>query len=315
MQTYRQNIVPNYNLTLPNASGLAGILYDAGLLCESSQDKLSRFLPYQPKIALAQQGNCSLAHKAVVAQADGVAALIIYDNVPFDKDPYAGIMDIPASNLTLVVYYVDLNVGLDLLLKAQSTGPIVLGSDGISSQEAIRVILYPTTNGFPSAWEFTLIVIVVLLVLSFAISETVTRTADTEKSKEVAKDSSEGSSEDSLENLPENPPEDLPKDLPAERSLELAEEKSEVDTILSIPETREACVICLDEFSKGDTIRQLPCHHEYHCECIDPWLTIKSAACPLCKYDCSMNVPMPSQSIPPAHEEHYSFLSYFIHAI
>lgn len=51
------------------------------------------------------------------------------------------------------------------------------------------------------------------------------------------------------------------------------------------------CVICLDEFSAGETVRQLPCGHEYHCECIDPWLTVKSASCPLCKHDCSLDIP------------------------
>ncbi|KAI7906265.1 uncharacterized protein BX663DRAFT_499438 [Cokeromyces recurvatus] len=53
------------------------------------------------------------------------------------------------------------------------------------------------------------------------------------------------------------------------------------------------CVICLDEFAAGDQIRELPCGHEYHCECIDPWLTIKSASCPLCKYDCSIYCKQP----------------------
>ncbi|KAF9402679.1 hypothetical protein BGX21_009123 [Mortierella sp. AD011] len=28
------------------------------------------------------------------------------------------------------------------------------------------------------------------------------------------------------------------------------------------------CAICIDEFVEGDQIRTLPCHHEYHCECI-----------------------------------------------
>ncbi|CEG75907.1 Putative Ring finger domain protein [Rhizopus microsporus] len=48
----------------------------------------------------------------------------------------------------------------------------------------------------------------------------------------------------------------------------------------------QVCVICLDEFSTGEQVRKLPCSHEFHTECIDPWLTIKSASCPLCKHDC-----------------------------
>ncbi|KAF9188001.1 hypothetical protein BGZ50_001626 [Haplosporangium sp. Z 11] len=50
--------------------------------------------------------------------------------------------------------------------------------------------------------------------------------------------------------------------------------------------TSDTCAVCLDEFTEGEEIRTLPCHHEFHCECIDPWLTRKSSTCPLCKYDC-----------------------------
>ncbi|KAI9482647.1 MAG: hypothetical protein EXX96DRAFT_477798 [Benjaminiella poitrasii] len=32
------------------------------------------------------------------------------------------------------------------------------------------------------------------------------------------------------------------------------------------------CVICLDEFVVGDEIRELPCGHEYHCECIGKFM-------------------------------------------
>lgn len=45
-----------------------------------------------------------------------------------------------------------------------------------------------------------------------------------------------------------------------------------------------SCPICLDDFEDGITeVRELPCLHIYHMECIDPFLTTRSNLCPLCK--------------------------------
>ncbi|CAG8628952.1 1757_t:CDS:1 [Cetraspora pellucida] len=52
----------------------------------------------------------------------------------------------------------------------------------------------------------------------------------------------------------------------------------------------ETCAICLEDFDDGDKIRELPCRHCYHVECIDPWLTTKSSSCPLCKKDCKPSI-------------------------
>lgn len=41
------------------------------------------------------------------------------------------------------------------------------------------------------------------------------------------------------------------------------------------------CVICMVEFSVGDSIRFLPCMHTYHVKCIDDWL-MRSFICPSC---------------------------------
>ncbi|KAF5726217.1 RING/U-box superfamily protein [Tripterygium wilfordii] len=43
-----------------------------------------------------------------------------------------------------------------------------------------------------------------------------------------------------------------------------------------------ACCICLAKYANNDELRELPCSHFFHKECVDKWLKI-NALCPLCK--------------------------------
>jgi len=43
------------------------------------------------------------------------------------------------------------------------------------------------------------------------------------------------------------------------------------------------CAICLDQYCLGDKLRELPCSHRFHRNCIDEWLLSQTALCPLCK--------------------------------
>ncbi|WPH04904.1 Hypothetical protein R9X50_00780100 [Acrodontium crateriforme] len=49
------------------------------------------------------------------------------------------------------------------------------------------------------------------------------------------------------------------------------------------------CAICIDDFvtataeAPGSTVRELPCHHIFHPECVDTFLKENSSLCPLCK--------------------------------
>eukprot|EP01134_Creolimax_fragrantissima_P002097 CFRG2097T1 len=65
-------------------------------------------------------------------------------------------------------------------------------------------------------------------------------------------------------------------------------------TFESKPEVEEVCAICLEVEKVNESIRQLPCHHEYHTLCIDKWLQ-QSTTCPTCKFDLLTVLPIPEQ--------------------
>ncbi|KAL9973545.1 hypothetical protein ACROYT_G020016 [Oculina patagonica] len=44
----------------------------------------------------------------------------------------------------------------------------------------------------------------------------------------------------------------------------------------------DSCAVCLDGYKAGDVVRILPCQHEFHKLCIDPWL-VEHRTCPMCK--------------------------------
>ncbi|XP_077211725.1 RING/U-box superfamily protein [Tasmannia lanceolata] len=44
------------------------------------------------------------------------------------------------------------------------------------------------------------------------------------------------------------------------------------------------CCICLAKYADNEELRELPCTHFFHMECVDKWLKI-NALCPLCKSD------------------------------
>ncbi|KAL8256144.1 hypothetical protein R6Q59_031211 [Mikania micrantha] len=45
-----------------------------------------------------------------------------------------------------------------------------------------------------------------------------------------------------------------------------------------------ACCICLAKYANDDEVRELPCSHFFHTDCVDKWLKINNS-CPLCKIE------------------------------
>ncbi|KAI8082939.1 uncharacterized protein BX664DRAFT_339444 [Halteromyces radiatus] len=344
LQTYDHNIVVT-NATVPDASGVSGILYDRQQSCQQNVTTYHpELLTNQPKIALVRQGGCSLTDKALYSQLDNAVAVIVYATVPFDvvtgvNNPSVG------DNIKIPTYYIDLELGQKLLQLLQQPEPISQAPNNVSYQIATKVTLYPVIGGFPTTWEYILIIVVALLALSFLVSMGVhwhlwrirrRQRALYENGLSMATLPQQHTDKGlidpaSLAIFPtriigetmENMDDDSTKptvlqrrqsvlSIRHERALENAEalaativhprrgsnvENTSDTSSVSSPhptareQTEEVCVICLDDFALGESVRKLPCGHEYHCECIDPWLTIKSASCPLCKHDCSMDVP------------------------
>ncbi|CAN4076881.1 unnamed protein product [Withania somnifera] len=52
----------------------------------------------------------------------------------------------------------------------------------------------------------------------------------------------------------------------------------------AISEEDAICCICLTNYEDNDELRELPCSHYFHIQCVDKWLKI-NASCPLCKFE------------------------------
>lgn len=53
--------------------------------------------------------------------------------------------------------------------------------------------------------------------------------------------------------------------------------------------TLKECVVCLEEYIDGESrVMRLPCGHEFHADCVVPWLTNRRRVCPICKLVCSI---------------------------
>ncbi|KZM19664.1 zinc ion binding [Ascochyta rabiei] len=49
---------------------------------------------------------------------------------------------------------------------------------------------------------------------------------------------------------------------------------------------QKECVVCLEEYVDGvSQVMSLPCGHEFHVDCITPWLVTRRRTCPICKGD------------------------------
>eukprot|EP00050_Salpingoeca_kvevrii_P002342 m.191114 g.191114 ORF g.191114 m.191114 type:complete len:277 (+) comp10591_c2_seq4:2653-3483(+) len=54
---------------------------------------------------------------------------------------------------------------------------------------------------------------------------------------------------------------------------------------LAVNSDADTCCICLEEYTPGALLVDLPCKHAFHKDCIAPWLLNRRRTCPICKRD------------------------------
>ncbi|GAV72271.1 zf-RING_2 domain-containing protein/zf-RING_3 domain-containing protein [Cephalotus follicularis] len=73
--------------------------------------------------------------------------------------------------------------------------------------------------------------------------------------------------------------------------------KSAIESLKTVKVTEQVmdsemtqCAVCKDEFERGNEVKQMPCKHVYHKECIIPWLELHNS-CPVCRYELPTDDP------------------------
>ncbi|KAI7907953.1 uncharacterized protein BX663DRAFT_482197 [Cokeromyces recurvatus] len=297
---YNNNIRSATNLSQPIESGLKGVLYiqDSSQcsmannnINSSSSDQFVSLPTGLPKIALIYQqeietSSCSVIDNILQAQNQGAVGVIMYGNTILNpsKDEEKSTMIPTGTNIAIAVYFVDIKIGEDLFDKVMSykNYPSTSLDRSVSVKPYIRTVLLPASPGGINAWEVTLLIVSILLVTSFLASVIMHWHIWRKRRRQ------EYLIEQGLIPIPVEM-------LPMGKQIL---DKSQLDSLFPIiditsdyrfsSEDPPVCVICLESITVNSKIRKLPCEHEYHCHCIDPWLTEKSSECPLCKYDCNL---------------------------
>ena len=60
-------------------------------------------------------------------------------------------------------------------------------------------------------------------------------------------------------------------------------QNTNTETIKLLPRSPSTCSICIDQFKENEVIRIMPCNHQFHKECVDPWILNYRKECPLCR--------------------------------
>jgi len=276
---------PTYPDSFPAVTAtLVGYQDDGTLLDGCDESQIPTTVP-DTWFLLAIRGNCEFASKAEMAQDAGAAGVIVYNSV--DDGELVIMHEGDGNDILIPSVFVTYEAGADLLhlMANMKDGVVVtLNATGCElncgpwdNQWQISVLWF-LFIAFLAMWVVVLVCFSTALCRRWCHRSARQRAVGSlrrRKFKKVVAPPATISSGDSKD----------------EESGDEAATAATHD-----PDSKyqqDSCVICLCEFENGDNLMVLPCQHEFHTECINPWLLKKSSKCPICKTSC-MPKPTPA---------------------
>ncbi|XP_031250997.1 receptor homology region, transmembrane domain- and RING domain-containing protein 2 isoform X2 [Pistacia vera] len=239
-------------------SGKCGILYRAEPLdaCSDLNNKVEKVSNRSASFVLIVRGGCSFEDKVRKAQKAGFQAAIVYDNDD-------GVLVAMAGNSA--------GIKIHAVFVSKASGEILKQYAGLTD---VELWIIPSFEN--SAWSIMAISFISLLAMSavlatcfFVRRHRIRREPRSSRVREF-----HGMSRRLVKAMP---------------SLIFT-------AVLEDNCTSRTCAICLEDYSVGEKLRILPCHHKFHAFCVDSWLTSWRTFCPVCKRDARTSTGEPPAS-------------------
>ncbi|XP_041018395.1 receptor homology region, transmembrane domain- and RING domain-containing protein 2 isoform X1 [Juglans microcarpa x Juglans regia] len=241
-------------------SGVCGVLYTAEPLdaCSILTNRVEQASNTSSPFVLITRGGCSFEDKVRRAQKAGFKAAIVYDN----ED--GGILVAMAGNSA--------GIKIHAVFVSKASGEILTKYTGLTDKE---LWIIPSFEN--SAWSIMAISFISLLAMSAVLA-----TCFFVRRHRIRRERPRVSRVREFHGMSSR----LVKAMPSLIFTSVLE-----DNCTSI-----TCAICLEDYSIGDKLRILPCHHKFHAFCVDSWLTTWRTFCPVCKRDARTNSGDPPAS-------------------
>ncbi|KAG9948575.1 hypothetical protein KCU85_g4860, partial [Aureobasidium melanogenum] len=246
--------------------------------------------------------SCTLSYLQA-ASNDMVAAFVFY--LPDQSDPPLAPANSPTWDLgdgghwkSVVgypVYAIDSSVGImtmqQLALYSGNASSVLspqeLAEHGIDADTHLRLLIDINSSSsggtnLPSIWIFLLIILAILIFIIGALSLTM-HILQRKRRNDLRARIARGEVDIQALGLGKlTVPQEIIDQMCTYTPSAVVPAKGTVEALP--PLEQSTCAICLDDFTESQSqVRELPCRHVFHTNCIDLFLLDTSSMCPLCK--------------------------------